>query len=312
MKTTIITFITAIFLLANFYIVFAQNKNVKNSFDNVIGNAQNIVQEQENGLIDWSEQFIEAKGESIIDTVRFKNKAQARAMAIRGAVVIAQRNLLEIINGVHITGETTVENLITTNDVIFSKVDGVIKGAQMIGEPVEEYGMMVVVMRVSMYDNNGLAPAVYDEVTNDDADEQTSDNETEDVNETTENEQTDVQETNETNVDDTQETEDNFVFNLNGQAYDPTMFPLIVDENGEVLLDFTKIYDPAKGKFPKFLKQSKDILKDAGFKKGVEIIDVIEAKNGKLIVNAITKKKFNWDKIGKSLAKIGKTLLLII
>ena len=41
-------------------------------------------------------------GSSVIDNERFKLLAQAKAMAIRGATVIAQRNLLEIINGVNI------------------------------------------------------------------------------------------------------------------------------------------------------------------------------------------------------------------
>ena len=50
------------------------------------------IQKEEGGQINWTTQFIEAEGEGIIDNERFKNPAQARALAIRAATVVAQRN----------------------------------------------------------------------------------------------------------------------------------------------------------------------------------------------------------------------------
>ncbi len=47
-----------------------------------------------------------------------------RRGAIRAAEMDAYRNLLEIIKGVYITSETTVENAITTSDVIRTKIEG--------------------------------------------------------------------------------------------------------------------------------------------------------------------------------------------
>lgn len=123
-----------------------------------------VVEQYTNGNVNWSEQFIEAKGTSVIDNERFKIPAQAKAMAIRGAVVIAQRNLLEIINGVKITGETRVQDMIATNDYVYSRVDGLIKGAQQIGEPIEIDGLIEVTMRVPLYASNGLAPIVYSQM----------------------------------------------------------------------------------------------------------------------------------------------------
>jgi hypothetical protein len=49
-------------------------------------------------------------------------------MAERGAVVDAQRNLLEITEGVRVNGETVVKDYITQSDIIFSRVDGIVKG----------------------------------------------------------------------------------------------------------------------------------------------------------------------------------------
>ncbi len=300
MKALLKIFCIAITLVLVANITFAQKqKNTKNpktkpstvlTYDELVKTAQPVTEQKQNGVVNWTEQYIEAKGESVIDTVRFKNKAQAKAMATRGAVVVAQRNLLEIINGVRITGETTVEDMITKSDYIYSKVDGVIKGAEMVGNPKEEYGLMVVTLKVKIYEQNGLAPVVFDNLDND----KNKDN------------------NNNNNVVDTSSTEQPFMFNFNGKQFDPALFPVVVDENDNVLLDLTKVYDPTKGKFPKYLKQSKNVLKELGLTKAVDIIDVIDAKDGKIKVNTIASKKINWAKVGKTLGQIGKVLLMLI
>ncbi len=50
-----------------------------------------------------------------------------RPAAIRAAKADAFRNLLETIKGVHITGETTVENYMLASDYIHTQVEGVVK-----------------------------------------------------------------------------------------------------------------------------------------------------------------------------------------
>ncbi len=274
--------------------------NIDSSFEEFLGRTENFRENKENGVVDWTEQYIEAKGESVIDTVRFKNHAQARAMATRGAVVIAQRNLLETINGVKIVGETTVENMITTSDYIFSRVEGVVKGAEMVGQPREKYGMIEVTLKVPIYKTNGLAPAVINPNfkslgRDNELGGSGRDNELEGSGR--DNEENEIS---------------NFAFNLNGKKYDPSMFPLVVDENDNILIDFSKYYDPSKGKFPKILQSTKDIMKEIGLNKEVEFIDVISAANGKLVVNTKIKKKFNWDKVADVTMKVGKILLLLI
>jgi hypothetical protein len=257
--------------------------------------ASEFTEEKDNGIINWTTQYIEARGETVIDTSRFKNHAQARAMATRGAVVVAQRNLLEIINGVKIHGETTVENLITTNDYVYSRVDGVIKGAVMVGEPREEWGMMVVTLQAPLYQEKGLAWAVYDAARP--ADLTGTSSPPLKVGKVSQ-----------------QEAEElgNIIFNLGGKKFDPALFPMIIDENNNVLLDLYKIYDPKTGKFPNILQTSREIMESFGLKKGVEIIDIVDAYNGKLVVNQDTSRKINWEKVMKTAATIGKALLLLI
>jgi hypothetical protein len=81
------------------------------------------------GQIDWVQYRVSAMGYGA-PPARAQNAAQARLLAQRAAVVDARRNLLEVVEGVRIDGRTLVENMIATKDVIVSKVQGVLKHAQ--------------------------------------------------------------------------------------------------------------------------------------------------------------------------------------
>lgn len=89
---------------------------------------EDVVQKAgKSGELNWSEEMLIARG---IGGVNPDVPASAqRAGAIRAAKADAFRNLLEIIEGVNITSETTVENAITKSDVIRTKVEGIIQGA---------------------------------------------------------------------------------------------------------------------------------------------------------------------------------------
>ncbi|NPA80595.1 MAG: hypothetical protein GXO29_06075 [Thermotogae bacterium] len=85
------------------------------------------------GEIDWTHGVVLARGYGFMDPKR--PKGQARLLAERAAVVDARRNLLEILKGVHITSETVVEDYMTTNDLIVQRVEGIVKGARVVGKP---------------------------------------------------------------------------------------------------------------------------------------------------------------------------------
>lgn len=299
--------------------------------ETVLRDADPIVEKTEKGSINWSSQYVEATGVSILDTDRFKNAAQAKAMATRGAVVDAQRNLLETIKGVQVTGETTVENFMTTSDKVTTKVQGVIKGAYMVGNPrTTPDGAIEVTMRVPLYAKNGLAPAVIENVPAT-VQEQSkkmrrasaegavaTDTESQPVTETVSPASAAVtpasmKKTAAHTNSLTTESGKPIVFNVAGKAIDPSMFPVIFDQKGEVALDMSKLYDPNKGQFPKILQSSKEVMKNAGFQKGVEIIDLIQDKaTGQLKLADTNKSKINWSKIGNVAGKVASFLLLLI
>lgn len=258
---------------------------------------EDVIKPFPNGSVNWSEQYIEAKGSSVLDTERFKNPAQARAMATRGAVVVAQRNLLEIIKGVNVTSETTVQDMITTSDFIYTRIDGVVKGAQQVGEAIEKNGLIEVTMRVPLYDKNGLAPAVSDKIPS----SKRMRTATEEVLKEELKPEPGAA-----------ESLANVAFNLAGKKFDPSMFPVIVDEKNNIVFDYSKIYDPKSGKFPKLIETSASIMKELGYDKGVKVLDVLNGANGKLVIDNKNLKKVNWGKIGTTAAKIGKFLLMLI
>jgi hypothetical protein len=259
-----------------------------------------VVQQTKNGSVNWTQQYITAKGQSVLDTVRWKNAAQARMMATRGAVVVAQRNLLEIVKGVEVTGETTVQDMIATNDNVYTRVDGVVKGAQQVGEAIMKDGMVEVTMRMPIYETNGLAAAVYDNLPVAKEGAGTAGR--------GENTAARGVATDDAGVEDLAK----IAFNMAGKKINPSMFPLIVDEKGHVVFDFSKIYDPKSGKFPKIVQATKEVLNQAGYKDAVKVLDVLDSKDGKIIISDVAAKKVNWSKIGKTAATIGKFLMMLI
>lgn len=89
---------------------------------------------------------------------------QGKFLARRAAVVDAQRNLVETINGVQVDADTTVENLMVSSDIVKTKVSGVLKGAQVIDEKYNDDGSYQVTMRVPIYGANAsLATAIEEE-----------------------------------------------------------------------------------------------------------------------------------------------------
>ncbi len=119
-----------------------------------------VVEKVPGGAVDWSGRVVRARGTGVIDPGA-ANPAQARLMAERAAVAVAQRNLLEIIKGVRVSSETRVENFMTDYDVVYTRVEGMVKGARQTGPARYDSlaGTVEVELEIPLYEN-GLADAV--------------------------------------------------------------------------------------------------------------------------------------------------------
>ena len=95
--------------------------------------AQGVVTQLDKGSINYSEQSITAIGIGFVPT-NAVYAGQARRMALRIAKQDAMRQLIEIVNGVPLTSETTMSGAMV-DDVINTKVQGFIRGARPVGQP---------------------------------------------------------------------------------------------------------------------------------------------------------------------------------
>jgi hypothetical protein len=88
--------------------------------------------------------------------------ARQRMTAIRAAEVAAYRRLAEIVDGVYVSGQTTVRECALESDVVKTAVSGLIKGARKVHEewdPVD--GVAVVFMQIGVRGPDGVAEAMY-------------------------------------------------------------------------------------------------------------------------------------------------------
>lgn len=112
-------------------------------------------QEMKAGEINWVKGYVSAVGNGTADPSG--NKVKDRLKALRAAELVAQRTLLETLKGVQIDSRTTVENLMLKEDVINSRVEGVIRGAQIARRDVaweENVPLATVEMRICL--SNGV------------------------------------------------------------------------------------------------------------------------------------------------------------
>lgn len=102
------------------------------------------------GSVNWSQGYIEAVGIGAVPD-RSIGKANARPLAMRAAKVDAYRNLLEITKGVQIDSATTVKDFMVESDVINSKVEGLVKGAQLVKTEYMSDGTVEITLRMPLY-----------------------------------------------------------------------------------------------------------------------------------------------------------------
>lgn len=146
--------------------VFTPSKEVETTIINetvvVTKNANEDIEDPyiDNG-INWSNRTITATGIGAPNPDA-PNIAVKRAGAINAAKMYALRDLLATLKGMYLSSETTVENYMTTSDVIKTQVEGIAKAFKVVGEPKYfEDGSVEVTVEMSM--NGDLSDLVLQE-----------------------------------------------------------------------------------------------------------------------------------------------------
>jgi len=242
------------------------------------------IQPVENGFINWTEGYIRARGYAV-PSEKEKNKAKARLGAERAATVIAQRNLLEIAKGVYINSETVVEDMMLSSDVIVSRVEGVVKGARMVGQPHWlPDGVVMVEMEMPLYGQNSLLSAV---VPN-----------------------------NPTVRPDSQALKalgnvPCIVIDAKGQVQ-PGLMPRFFDEKGNLVLDLSQIVDPQNPQGIRYVNNLGDVLQCGDQAWVIEAIGAVGKGKTDMIVGEDSKDKLSWlKKAGKFIWEAGKMVMML-
>ena len=113
----------------------------------ICGYASDATQEPigDYGAIDWVAHKVVASGIGVAPS-NVPNRMRAKALAQRAAIVVAQRNLLEVVKGVHLDSTTIVEDFMAVDDKVVSTVKGILINARVEKVRVLEDGSIEVSM----------------------------------------------------------------------------------------------------------------------------------------------------------------------
>ena len=115
----------------------------------------------EHGKIDWTNGALYATGLGAVSRTE-TNDAKAYLRARTFAKLDALRNLIMVVDHVHIDSHTVGADFEAENDTIRAEVQGIVKGAQVIGEREIKKGrdaMVEVTIVTHMYGDQGIARA---------------------------------------------------------------------------------------------------------------------------------------------------------
>lgn len=103
------------------------------------------------GQVHWVEGYISARGEGT--ATPSGNKAKDQLRAVRAATILAQRALLETVKELKIDSQTKVQNKMVQDDVVNTRIEGTIQGAEITGQNVRWEGdtpMATVELRICL------------------------------------------------------------------------------------------------------------------------------------------------------------------
>lgn len=86
-----------------------------------------------NGSVNWTTGVAMATGLGVPPR-NAVSAMQSKEMTRAAAWSVALRNLLEVVKGIQVDARTTVQNYVTTNTEVLTRVEGLVQGAKLVGE----------------------------------------------------------------------------------------------------------------------------------------------------------------------------------
>jgi len=110
---------------------------------------QDLIEKKENGSINWTKGIVQATGIGA-PPEKMYGKPSARPMALRAAKLDAYRNILEVVRGVRIDSTTIVKDFAIQSDVVMSKVEGMVQGAEAVKQEYLSDGTVEITMQMNL------------------------------------------------------------------------------------------------------------------------------------------------------------------
>jgi len=111
---------------------------------------QDFIEHGAKGVINWSKGTVQATGIGA-PPEKLYGKPSARPMALRAAKLDAYRNILEVLKGVRIDSTTIVRDYAVESDIIMSKVEGMVQGAEVVKKEYLSDGTVEITMQMSLH-----------------------------------------------------------------------------------------------------------------------------------------------------------------
>ena len=111
--------------------------------------AKEAIEKFSTGSINWTQGVVSASGMGPVKK-SLRGTARGKLIARRIAIVDCQRNLLETTKGVRLTSTTVVRNAILESDTIETKVNGLVKNAEIVNETFDQDRVYRVTMKMPL------------------------------------------------------------------------------------------------------------------------------------------------------------------
>jgi hypothetical protein len=111
--------------------------------------SQEVIEQRTEGIINWSRGVIQAKGIGVLHN-NHPDHVKARSTALKNARLDACRKILEVAKGIRIDGTTVVGDYECKNDIIMSKIESMVKDAEVVKKEYFSDGTVKVTMEMNL------------------------------------------------------------------------------------------------------------------------------------------------------------------